>query len=216
MQKYLLQTFRHFFICNRQVTSMFTFFSDYPAKLLFLKSLRSIEMNKLLVTTVVPKLQSLILRVTRRVVLLVHCIVPHVPISPQNPKMIWITILLRSTAPQNLMSPSNVNFVFKSFQDFTLYVNTETLKTECRSDQEQELWMWNTYKAMLRITGWEKSCVLVNISWWIPNLKRRDKKCSNTQWKPSTKQPWTRNDLFSTIWKVQQKWIWLLVSVWKI
>ena len=33
---------------------------------------------------VVPKLQSLTLRVTRRVVLLVHCIVPTVPISPQN------------------------------------------------------------------------------------------------------------------------------------
>ena len=33
---------------------------------------------------VVPKLQSLILPVTRRVVLLVNCIVPNVPISPQN------------------------------------------------------------------------------------------------------------------------------------
>ena len=34
--------------------------------------------------------------------------------------------MLRSTAPQNLMSPSNVNFVIKSFQDFTLYGNIET------------------------------------------------------------------------------------------
>ena len=33
-------------------------------------------------------------------------------------KMIWITIWLRSTAPQNLMWPSSVNFVIKSFQDF--------------------------------------------------------------------------------------------------
>ena len=32
-----------------------------------------------------------------RVVLLVHCFVPSVPISPPNPKNIWLTILLRST-----------------------------------------------------------------------------------------------------------------------
>ena len=65
-----------------------------------------------------PKLQETILYGTRRVVLLVHGIVANVPISPQNPKMIPITILLRSTAPQNLMSPSNVNFVIKSFPGF--------------------------------------------------------------------------------------------------
>ena len=32
----------------------------------------------------------------------------------------------------------------KSFQDFTLYVNIETLNTDFKSDQEQEMWMWNT------------------------------------------------------------------------
>ena len=52
--------------------------------------------------------------------------------------------MLGSTAPQNLMSPSSVNFVIKNFQDFTIYVNIETLNTECKSDQEQEMWMWNT------------------------------------------------------------------------
>ena len=74
---------------------------------------------------------------TRRVVLLVHCIAPTFPNSPQNPKMIWITILLKNTALQNPMSPSSVNFIIKSFQDFTLYVNKETLNTECKSDHEQ-------------------------------------------------------------------------------
>ena len=72
-----------------------------------------------------------------------HCIVHNVPLSPQNPETIWITILLRSIAPQNLISPSSVNFAFKTFQDFTLDVNIETLNTGCRSDQEQETWMWN-------------------------------------------------------------------------
>ena len=37
------------------------------------------------------------------------------------------------------MSPSGVNFVIKSFQDFTLYVNIETLNTACKSDPEQEM-----------------------------------------------------------------------------
>ena len=59
------------------------------------------------------------------------------------PKTIWTTIMLRSTAPQNLMSPPSVNFVFKKCQDFALCVNIETLNTECRSDQEQEMWIWN-------------------------------------------------------------------------
>ena len=166
---------------------------------------------------VVPKLQSLFLPVIRRVVLLVHCIVPNVPISPQSPKIIWITILLRSIAPQNLMSPSSVSFVIKSFQDFTLYVYIETLNKECKSDQEQKMWTWNIYCEMLKITSWEKSCIPVNISWWIRNLKEPDTRYSITQWKLPTKQSWTRNLIvFSTIWNVQQKWIWLLVSFWKI
>ena len=41
------------------------------------------------------------------------------------------------------MSPPSVNFVFKNCQDFTLCVNIETLNTECRSEQEQEMWIWN-------------------------------------------------------------------------
>ena len=46
---------------------------------------------------------------------------------------------------------------------------------------------------MLRTRGWEKSCVLFNIYWWIPNLKRRDTKYSIRQWKLSTKQSLTRS-----------------------
>ena len=124
-------------------SSRFTLISDYFIKLLILKCLHSIDARKLLVSIVVPKLQHLTLRVTTRVVLLVHCIVPNVPISPQSPKTILITILLRSTVLQNLISPSSVNFAFKSFQYFTLYVNIETRNTELRSDQEQKMWIWN-------------------------------------------------------------------------
>ena len=92
---------------------------------------------------VVTKLQETILYVTRIDVQLEHCIVLTVPISTQNLKVIWIIILLRIIVRENLMSPSSVNIVIKSFQEFTLYFNIETLNTEWKSDQEQEMWMSN-------------------------------------------------------------------------
>ena len=66
-----------------------------------------------------------------------HCIIPNVTISPQNPKTVCITTSLRSTAPQNLISPSSVNFLMQKFLAFMLYVNIKTLNTERRLDQEQ-------------------------------------------------------------------------------
>ena len=56
--------------CYRQVFSIFTLISDYFVKLLLLKCLHSIKTRKLHVRIVVPKLQSLNLRVIIRVVLL--------------------------------------------------------------------------------------------------------------------------------------------------
>ena len=146
VQKYLLQNFCHFFICIATVKSLQSsrLFETILSNYYYWNAFVNPKRKKLQVKIVVTKLQETILYGTRRVVLLVHCIVLNVPISPQNPKTIWITILLRSTAPQNLISLSNVNFAFKSFQDFTLYVNIETLNTQCRSDEEQEMWMWNT------------------------------------------------------------------------
>ena len=47
--------------------------------------------------------------------------------------------IAKKHSAQNMMPPSSVYFVIKSFQDFTLFVNIETLNTECRSDQEQEM-----------------------------------------------------------------------------
>ena len=129
----------HFFVITLLALSQSGSFSLYVSFRLFcqtlfsLKCLHSIETEKLLIKIVVPKLQSLTLLVTKRVVLLAHCILLNVPNSPQNHKMISVTILLGRTAPQNLMSSSSVNFVIKSFQDFTLYVSIETLNTECKS-----------------------------------------------------------------------------------
>ena len=112
--------------CYSQVTSVFTFISVYSVKILFLKCRRSIALKKLLVTFVVPKLQSFLLRVTRGFVRLVHCVVLLVTISSQNPKMIWFIIFLKSTAPQTLMLLQTVNLVIKSFKAFTPYVNIKT------------------------------------------------------------------------------------------
>ena len=47
-----------------------------------------IRKEKVHVKIVVPKLQETILYATRGDVQLEHCILPNVPISPQNPKMI--------------------------------------------------------------------------------------------------------------------------------
>ena len=98
-------------------------------------------MKKFHVKIVVPKLQQTIFYGTWKDVHVKHCIIPTVPTPPQIPKVVWIIIFLKSTAPQNLMSPSNVNFVIKIFQFFTLHVNIETINTEARSDQEEEMWM---------------------------------------------------------------------------
>ena len=67
----------------------------------------------LYVRTVVPKLQSLILRVTRRVVLLVQCFVPNVQISPQNPQN-YCHFAKKHSAPK-----PDVNFKCKlCYQEF--------------------------------------------------------------------------------------------------
>ena len=52
--------------------------------------------------------------------------------------------IAKNHRPQKFMRFSSVNFVIKSFQDFTLYVIKEALNMECKSDQGQETWMWNT------------------------------------------------------------------------
>ena len=143
--KILATNFSPFFHlhCYRQVASIFTFISDYFVKLLLLKCLSSTETRKLHVRIVVPNQQNLILPCHKKICSVGTMYVPNVPISPRNPEMIWNTILPGSIAPQNLMLRSSVNFVIKSFQDFTLYLSIGTLNTECRLDQEQEMWMWN-------------------------------------------------------------------------
>ena len=78
----MLQIFRHYFSCITKIKllQLLRYFSDYSVKLRLLKCLRSIETQKLHVKIVVFKLQSINLLVTRRVVLLVHCLVRSVPI----------------------------------------------------------------------------------------------------------------------------------------
>ena len=60
---------------------------------------------------VVPKLQERKMYVLRGDVQLEHCKTTNVPIFSQSHKMIWITILLRNTVVQKLMSPSSIRFI---------------------------------------------------------------------------------------------------------
>ena len=90
----------------------------------------------------VPKLQSLILRVTRRDVQLEHCIVTNVPISPQNNKMIGIIILPKNTVFQDLQKHTIVNYVTQIFPAFMLYVITETLNMDHKWVLERAVFMW--------------------------------------------------------------------------
>ena len=92
--------------------------------------------KEILVSILVPKLQNLILIVKRRGVPLVHCIVPSVPLSPQNPKLFWVFILRRNIAPQKLMLPSSANFANKSFLAVTFFVNIKLPKRVYLSRQQ--------------------------------------------------------------------------------
>ena len=159
--------------CYCQVDKIFTLISDYSSKLMILKCLISIQTKQLLVAIEVHKLQSLILLVTRRIVLLVQCILPKVPIFQQNPWITWIIKLLKTKSPQNLILASSVNFVIKSFQDFTLYDNIKTPNMDFLSRQQWLILTISTTKWKIRIS--ETSCVHVNISSEILSLKTRYK-----------------------------------------
>ena len=145
IQKYLLQSFGQNFICIATV-KLFPIFHSFQIILLkpFTKMPSLNGYEKVTCENCGTQTAQLNLGVTSIVVLLVRFSVPNFPISQKNHKKNSFNILLRSTEPQNLMSPSSVNFGIKIFQDFTLHVNIETLNTECRSDQEQEMLMWNT------------------------------------------------------------------------
>ena len=115
---------------------------------------------KVICDNCVPKLQSLILFVTRRDVQLEHCILPSVPISPQKPEKSWNILLLKTTAPQNPLILSNVNIVIKSFRDFTLYVNIKTSNMLFLSRQQLLMRTVSSTNFMRQIL--KKSCAHVN------------------------------------------------------
>ena len=146
--------------CYSQVASIFTLIWDHSVKHFLPKCLLKIDTRNLHARIVVPKLQSLIFRVTRRVVLLVYCIVPNVPISQQNQSDLNYNIAKKHNA-QNLSLLSSVNFVIKSFQDFTLYVNIKTPSIAFLSRQKL-IRTVSSMKLMMPIL--RRNCAHVNIS----------------------------------------------------
>ena len=65
-------------------SSYSNFISDYSVKFLLFKCLRAIELDKLLLAIVVTNSQNLILLVTGRVVLILHCMVSNVLVFPKK------------------------------------------------------------------------------------------------------------------------------------
>ena len=120
----------------RQMASIFTFLWEYSVKFLLLTCLRSIKTRKVTcdnsgAQTTQPNIARHKKRCSVGTLYCTHC-----PYFSANSQLISITILLRSTAPQNLMLLSSVNFVFKTFQDFTLYVNIGTPNMALLSGQQ--------------------------------------------------------------------------------
>ena len=143
--------------------------------------------------TVVPKLQETLFYGTRGDAQLEPCFVLSVPMSPLYPRMTWILILLKNTAPQNLSLISSKNFVINCFQGFTLYVNIKTPNMAILSKQQTLISTISSTKLVMRVV--KSSCALVNIFWWILSLKRPES-FSITRWKISTKH--------STSWSFSQ------------
>ena len=144
------------------VATIFAFVSDYSVKLLSPICLPSVATKKLIVKFLAPKLQKIILFVTRKDVQLDYWFVSSVPISPKHPKTIRIIKRLRNTEPQNVVLLSSVNFDTNSFQEFTFYVNIRTPNMVFLWKQQMWILTISSSKMMIRIL--ERSCVNVNIS----------------------------------------------------
>ena len=72
------------------------------------------------------------------------------------------------------------------YQEFSGFCNIKTPSMAFLSEKQMLILTKLSMKWMIPIS--KRSCLLVIISWWILNLKKRDTKCSITQWKTSTKQ----------------------------
>ena len=70
---------------------------------------------------------------------------------PQNPKVIRIILLLRSTAPQKLRLPSSVKFVNKIFPAFTPCANIETPNMAFPLGQQIVMLTLSSTKLLMRI-----------------------------------------------------------------
>ena len=81
-------------------------------------------------------------------------------------------ILLKKRASQNLSLRSNVIFLIKSYQHFTLYINIKTSTMAFLSRQQLLIRTISSTKLMMQIL--KRSCAHVIISWSILSLKRRD------------------------------------------
>ena len=149
---------------------------------------------------------SLSLRVTRSDVQLERCIIPNVPISPQNYKVIWIIVLPENTVFQDFHKHTIVKYVAQNFPAFMLYVNTKTLNIDHIWDSERAILMWRIEWKRLTIKVWEMNWNLANTFWQIWKWRMEDREPSILPCYPSTCLCSTINwNMYSKNWNVPQK-----------
>ena len=160
--------FRHLLSCiaTDNWLKNFTLSTFFSIELILLNFFRSIATTNLILKLVLTKRHKIFLCVKRNIPLGL-CFEPSVLPFPQKPQMVWIIILLRKTALQNMMLPSSVNFVTEKFHTFPLYVNKKTLSTALLIKQQTWIPMISWAKLMIRI--WKCSYVHVTISTSILN-----------------------------------------------
>ena len=151
--------------------------------------------KQLLKNIVVTNLQSIILIVSKSVVLLVHCIVGNVPISAQNSKVKRFIIVLKTQRPKTCgYFQVCMHCLIKSLPEFTLHDHIKTPKQSFQSSRQLLSLTMSLTKLLIRML--ESSWVHVNLFSLNLNLKRRDTKYSITQKEISEKYLWTRNSIF--------------------
>ena len=144
VQKDFLQIFRHYFICiaTVKVLQFLTFILDHlfltnSTQMPSLNRYEKIKCKNCGTQTTKPNLARHKKSCSAGTLHCTQC--PNFFTKSQNDVKYHNA---NSTAPQNLMSSSSVNFVIKSFPAFMLYVNTETLNMNHKWDSERAILMW--------------------------------------------------------------------------
>ena len=159
----------------------------------------------------VPKLQETLLYGTRRIVLLVRCIVPAVPCSTKSQNDLIYDIAEKHNAPKLDVTFTSI-LCCQEFPGFYALrqhrITQHGMQIGSRTrDVDVEHIVQDIEDHRLREEL--RSCRHLLVDCELERSRHKVFNYAVETWKLSTKQSWTGNlIIFSTIWNVQQKWIW--------